>query len=246
MTSEILKPHIETAGNFVNSLNENQKNFLMGFVKLNREDLMIDWDLDQTLEITENPIKDKVLVDFGKDYRNRNVDGWDSIREWLIADGVAAGVAGPYEESVWVNNDLLMLGEPNKALRALSYLAYLKGIPQSVTTVRAQGLRQTTYRWLDKHFPWIPAGQVNFNLQTGIKGRDYKVNSILKQYDKYPGLVHVDDDLTIMRPLIEAAPRLGLIGIKYPSDEVDSLNHSGNRIFAERQILESVIWTFAR
>lgn len=236
MTQEFIRDYLET-------LDFGKQNFLYGFINLEQPGLKIDWDLDQTLSLSEEPVKLMASKDFNGNYSARRVDGWDSISKWLLADKKFEKKedAKEYERRLWTNGQLLYQAPPNEALRALSYVAWQRGIPQSITTVRVSGLRQVTYKWIDKYFWWIRPGEVNFNISSAIKGHEYKVNSILEQYAENPGLIHVDDDLTIIQPLAEKAPKLGLIGIKYPSDDVDGLNGMPNRVFVERDVLSSMI-----
>ncbi len=241
MSIELNSSSQETARNFIQSLSDEQKIFLYGIINLNQRDLVINWDLDQTLAISEDPVKAAVDAKYGKNYSSRRTDGWDSITKWLVSDGIDEKIAKEDEKLFWRNNEILMKAEPNEYLRWLSYAAYVRKIPQYITTVRSPGLRQMTYKWVEKHFSWIPPGKINFRVAMNVNGDAFKVGTILDLYSKNPGLIHVDDDLTIIKPLINAAPKLGLIGIKYPSDDVSGLNHSGNRVFVERDILGSLI-----
>lgn len=233
----------EFVRNFLETLDIGKQNFLYGFINLDQNHLEIDWDLDQTLALSEEPVKLAVDRRFGTNYANRRVDDWNSVAKWLLNDKKITdpSEADEYESYLWTNAETLYQAPPNEALRALSYVAWQRGIPQSITTVRVSGLRQATYKWIEKYYWWIGAGNVNFNLSTNVKGRDYKVATVLERYLRGPGLIHVDDDLTIIKPLAEKAPNLGLIGIKYPSDNIEGLNGVPNRVFIERDILSSMV-----
>lgn len=232
----------ELVRNYLNILSNEQKNFLYGFINLNQRNLVIDWDLDQTLALTEDPVKTAVDAKYGTNYSSRRTDGWDSITKWLVADGFDKAEAENDEIFFWRNNSILMQAKPNEYLRWLSFAAYQRKIPQYITTIRSPGLRQATYKWVDKYFWWIRPGSINFRIGTNISGHEFKIKSILDNHKINPGLVHVDDDLTIIKPLAETEPGLGLVGIKYPSDNVESLNHSSNRVFIERDTLNSMIY----
>lgn len=229
-------------GTFFETLSADQRNFLLGFVNFTQKDLELDWDIDQTLAISEDPVKAAVDARFGTNYSARRIDGYNTISKWLATDGLMDPKSAlEYEGRLWVDHDILMSAKPNEALRAYSYEAYKLKIPQNVSTVRVPGLRQMTYKWMSIHFPWIPAGKVNFGVGMSSMGPDFKINTILSLYGRNPGLVHIDDDLKIMRPLAQKAERLGLIGIKYTSDDVNGLNSSGNRVFLDRDILNSLV-----
>lgn len=234
----------ENQQNYLEILTLPQRQFLFGFINLNQKDLVIDWDLDQTLEITEDPVKaavDAKYAKYGTKYSERRIDGWDTITKWLVEDKLMDETsAREYERSLWVNNEILKQGLPNKHFRWLSYEADKLGIRQKITTIRSPGLRMTTYKWIDKYFWWIKPGDVNFRIGMD-NGFEFKVGSILNEYKKHPGLIHIDDDLTIIKPLASAAPDLGLIGIKYPSDDVTEYNHTANRVFLERDVLNNLI-----
>ena len=215
------------------------------YENLNQKDLEISWDLDQTLSLSEEPVKAQCDKDFGTNYLlSKRVDGWHSISKWLLEDGkLDPKEAADYESRLWVNGDVLRLAPPNDYLRWLSFTAYRRGIPQSVTTVRVPGLRRATYEWLGEHFWWISPGKINFKIGMGVTGAEFKMETIVQKYKKNPCLVHIDDDLKITRPLLARAPGLGLIGIKYPSDNVEDINYAPNRVFLDRDTLGRTILT---
>lgn len=221
-------------------INARKIDFIYGAINLNQKDLEFSWDLDQTLALTEDPVKAAIDAKFGTKYSLRRTDGWNTISKWLIADGIDQKDADEAELK-WRENEVLVQAKPNEYLRWLSFAAFQRGIPQSITTVRSSGLRQMTYKWVEKYYWWIPAGKLNFKIPMG-HGDEFKIERILERYKKNPGLIHWDDDLTIIRPLAKLAPELGIIGIKYPSDDVDGLNHSPNRVFIERDMLNSLIY----
>jgi len=235
MSKEIYKNRYEL-------FTDEQKIFFNGFINLNQSGLVIDWDLDQTLEITEDPVKAAIDLRFGTNYSDRRVNSWRSVAEWLTKDKILnAEDADKYESSLWINNLTLYAGRPNEYLRALSYVAYLRNIPQTVTTVRALGLRQMTYKWLDENFWWIKSRDINFNV-SATPGREFKIESIVAEHKKYPGLIHVDDDMKIMKILAGTSPSLGLIGITNSGDDVSSFSYSGNRVFLDREDLNGRIY----
>lgn len=221
-----------------------KENFLHSFINLNRRDLEISWDLDQTLAITEDPVKNAVDKDFGTKYSERKIQGWNSISRWLLKDGKFSdpGKAEAYEHRLWIDNDILFKALPNDCLRALSYVAWQRGIPQSISTVRVPGLRQSTYKWIDRYFWWINPGDVNFNIGSADKSFSNKVDSILDLYAKNPGLIHVDDDVFVLSALAEKANNLGIIGINHPGQKRPGIDNSANRYFIERDRLGSLIY----
>lgn len=231
------EPHL------LDRLTVNQKRFLFGFINLNIGGMEIDWDLDQTIEISEDPVKAIVDAQKGTNYFNRRVDRWNSISSWLTQDKILSQEeAKRYEDGLWVNNDVLMMGPPNEKLRDLSFVAWRRGIPQSVTTVRACGLRQTTYKWLGEHFWWIPKKSINIKVGMNPSGFEFKIAKILDMYKKNPNLIHVDDDIEIIKVLVETAPKMGIVGIKYPGDDVDGIKYAENRVFLEREDLNNLIY----
>lgn len=225
------------------NLSDGQKRFLFGFVNLNIYKMELSWDLDQTLEITEDSVKAFTDVENGTNYFNRRVDGWNSIANWLVEDKIMdKEEAYAYEHRLWTNNDILMMGPPNIKLRDLSFAANQREIPQSVTTVRVCGLRQTTYRWLDEHYPWIAKGNINFRIGMNPTGFEYKISKILTMYKSNPNLIHIDDDLKIIKVLVEKAPGLGIVGILCPNDDVSDIKYADNRVFLSRDDLNSLIY----
>lgn len=238
MTKEIFIP------TDYDKLSDKQKVLLNGFINLNIWNLKISWDLDQTLAITEEPIKLKCDTDFGTNYKERKIDGYGSISKWLLEDRVFTHEkdAKDYENKIWADSAVLIKALPNPSLRNLSYAAYLRKIPQSIVTVRTPALRQTTYKWLVTYFPWISPRNINVNVGGAIPGSEFKINTIKTKFDQNPNLIHIDDDMEIVRKLVNVSPEVKVIGITYPSDKIDDLNVADNRIFLSRNELNSRIY----
>lgn len=238
MTNEILR------STDYDKLSDNQKVFLNGFINLNIWNLEISWDLDQTLGITEDPIKVKCDSDFGTNYKERKIDGYGNISKWLLEDKVFTHEkeAKDYETKIWADNDILMQALPNERLRNLSYVAYERGIPQSIVTVRSPVLRQSTHKWLNIYFPWISSGNINMNVGGLVAGAEFKVNTLAVQFQKNPNLIHLDDDMNIVRMLLAPVPNANIIGITYPSDQIDDLRNMDTRVFIGRAELDSRIY----
>lgn len=238
MAKEILRP------TDYDKLSDKQKVLLSGLINLNIWNLEISWDLDQTLAITEEPIKTKCDNDFGTNYKDRKVDGYGNISKWLLEDKVFTheNDAKDYENKIWADPNILIPASPNQALQNLSYAAYHRGIPQSVVTVRVPALRQATHKWLGTHFPWIKAGNINMNIGGLISGAEFKVNVLKDQFAKNPNLVHLDDDMNIVRMLVGSVPNINVIGIIYPSDQIDDLRNVDSRVFISRDELNHRIY----
>lgn len=242
MCQEFFK-QFESTRKYLDTLTVGQRNFLFGFINLNIYGLQIDWDLDQTLEITEDPMKFAVDVEHNTKFFERRVDGWDSISKWLTEGGILdVDAAIKYEQTLWTNKDLVMMGPPNKPLRRLSYIANQRGIPQSVTTIRDPSLSEVTYKWLDEYFRWIPKDKINQKMNRRISGHAYKTETILKMYRKNPALIHIDDDFRVVKTLAEVAPDLGVIHIRYPSDDIGSIKYAERRVYLTRDELNSLIY----
>lgn len=238
MAKEILSPSA------YDKLSDKQRVFLNGFINLNIWKSEISWDMDQTLAITEDPIKLKCDFDFGTNYKERKIDGYGNISKWLLEDKIFTREkdAKDYEIKVWANNDVLMQAMPNEGLRNLSYVAYQRGIPQSVVTVRPPVLRQSTHKWLDIYFPWIRAGNVNMNIGGLISRSEFKVSTLQAQYQKNPELIHIDDDMDMVRKILFAVPDANIVGLIYPSDDISDININDNRVFMGREELNSRIY----
>lgn len=223
-------------------LTPGQKKLVEGFINFSLEKMEVDWDVDQTLALTEYPVKAVVDERFGTNYFSRKIVGYETLTKWLTEDGVTdKKTAQEFESSIWVNADILYQAKPNEFLRDLSYAMYKAKIPQNVTTIRIPGLRISTYKWLQEYFPWIPSGKINFRIGMGMSGHEFKRKTVLDMHAKNPGVVHVDDDSRIIKTLSEDAPGLKIIGIRYPYEDVSGIEYAENRAFLYRDDLNSLI-----
>ncbi len=224
------------------SLTFGQKNLLTKFLNFSGENFEVDWDIDQTLALTEYPVKETIDKHFGTSYFSRKIEGYETLTKWLVADGVTdLETAQKVERKVWVDPDILYQAKPNEPLRDLSYAMYKAGIPQNVTTVRVSGLRMSTYRWMNYYFPWIPAGKVNFKISSSISGHDFKLNTVEAMYARNPNIIHIDDDLRVMKALSLRTPEIQLIGIRYPEEDVCGVEYADHRAFLYRDELNALI-----
>lgn len=242
MSLESYKSSQEIVRKSLDTLTMEQRSFLFGFINLNKWNLEISWDLDQVLSISEDSVKAFVDSEKGTNYLSRRIDGWNSIARWLVEDGILNEKdAVGFENPLWINNDILSKAKPNEYLRRLSYVAALRNIPQSVTTVRSSGLRLSTYKWLDENFKWIRKGEINMNIGMN-SGFEHKIGIILGKYKKNPELIHIDDDLKIIKALAKAAPGLGIIGVICQSDDISGIEFAENRVFLDRDVLNGLIY----
>lgn len=229
---------------FDENLTDPQISFLHSVINLNIWKMEISWDLDQTLLISENPVKEFCDKEFGTNYKSRRITGWDSISKWLVEDGIMPDVktAVAYEGKLWTDPNILSVSKPNPKLQALSYAAYLRGIPQQIVTVRIAELKETTLKSVEVYFPWIEPRNVFMNENPDIKGLVYKIGQLSGKLAQTPNLVHFDDDMKLTMPLIGANPGIGLIGILYPGESVNPKNFGPNQTFIGRDELNGLIY----
>jgi hypothetical protein len=208
---------IEISKNPIDVLTDNQRIFLHGVVNLNLRNLFLDFDLDQVLANSEIPIIEYCSRDLGVNYIGRKLNGYNTISSWIVSDGIMNNLeAVLYETKLWERPDLVNLAPPNEILRAFSYAASLRGIPQSITTSRAPGLADVTHAWVLNYFPWIDV--VNQRTDKTLKGEEYKAKKVAEAFKINSGTVHFDDSMGAIRKITEIVREIGIIGFPFPRD----------------------------
>ncbi len=236
----------ETTVDFLNTLSDRQKLTLYGFLHLNQKDLLISWDFDQVLIKTEIPVLSFVDRDLGTNYFDRKIKEWNSIAKWLIEDGIKSEKdAYEYEHEVWTNPKIMKWALPNEKLQSLSYAAYLRGIPQVLTTSRVPKLAETTFAQVDLFFPWLKncVNQRTYE-KSGINGEDFKASKIAGLFRLNPNTIHLDDSMTLMRKLINICPEIGLIGFPNPEDDFSGLEGEKRIYFPDISIFNNLVFYF--
>lgn len=196
---------------------------------MNIWNLEISWDFDQVLLRSEIPVLEFVDNKLGTRYAGRKIKGWNSVAGWLVADGIMQpDKANDFENYVWTEPSIISKAPVNGALQALSYVAWQRGIPQTITTSRIPKLADTTFEQVEKFFPWLQ-GRVNQRIKAvpGVSGEDYKVEKVSDRFKHNSNLVHHDDSMTFMRKLLSAVPGIDVIG--FPCEEDYHLDLIGGR-----------------
>lgn len=238
----------ESVGAFLNTLSHPQKELLFGLVHLNYHNLEISWDLDQVLIRTEVPVFEKVDKDFGTHYKDRKVVSWSSAAEWLVEDGKIQDFekAKEYEETLWNKPEIIVKGPPNWRLRTLSFVAWQRGIKQTITTSRPPIMESVTDVQVKKYFPWL-VGHVNQRniSQPGINGKDginFKVRHVSELYQQNHSLIHLDDSMATMRKLVELHPNIDVIGFPATREPYEDLVGGRRIFFPKMAFFESLIY----
>jgi hypothetical protein len=194
------------------------------------------------LAFSEIPIIEFCNKDLGVNYTGRKFDGFNTISTWISADGIMNfKEASSYETKIWSNPDLIIHAPPNENLRAFSYVAGLRGIPQFITTSRTSDLKDVTHAWVSKCFPWIAVSHVNQRSDKTLKGEIYKAVKIAETFEAYSGTVHFEDSISAVRKITKITRDIGIIGFPYSSDEVLDLT-SDNRVFLPREAFENLLY----
>lgn len=233
----------EIVRNYVESLANGQKNLLFGLINLNLHRLEISWDFDQVLIMSEIPVLDFVDKDLGTHYAGRKIKGWNSIAKWISEDGIKTRKeADEYEDWVWTEPKIVREAPPNRCLQAFSFVAWQRGIPQSMTTTRPPKLAEVTYKQVEMHFPWL-AGYVNQRspLEAGVPGTDYKAIKVAERSLVSPNLVHLDDSMVCMRKILKLNPDVDIIGFPAPEEEFSDMVGGRHIFFSDISMFESLL-----
>lgn len=233
MSSEILK-------NRYDLLADEQKIFLNGVINLNQNNLVLNFDLDGVLSMTQIPVFNYVDRDLGTNFSSRKMKGFNPVSKWLVEDGLMNPKdAKHYEDGLWDNPEIIKLAPPNFRLRALSYAANQRGIPQFITTSRPPGLFDITDEWLKYYFNWIwiEPGSINIRSNNDISGMEFKAKSTYEVYKRYPEVVTLDDLMPHLQRIVELCPNIGVIGFPYDEDVLPEFTGS-NKVFVSLPVFE--------
>ncbi len=234
---------VETAKSYLETLTDEQRIFLYGIINLNQRNLVLSWDIDQVLAASEIPVLDFCSSDLGVNYVGRKINGYNTVSNWLIEDGIIKKRkdARKYEKDLWENLELIAAAPPNEVLRKFSYAASLRGIQQFVTTSRIPELGHVTDHWVEGHFSWIPKDHINQRVNRDLKGEIYKAIKVAEIYRRNPEVVHFDDSMNSIYKISQIVPEIGLIGFPYSGDDVSSLQ-AKTRIFLARDLFEQFLY----
>ena len=168
--------------NFIEGLDKDRFLILYNLVKLNKQKIKngIHFDLDEILSVSQDPVKKEFDRICGTDYCKYQIDRWFALATRAHNDGIMTfEEARKIEDQLWINPDILVQSQPNMLFRSYSKRAHELGIPQYVTTSRIPNLKDCTYAWLEKHFPWI--SNQNIAIQSkdyGLGGDNFKASRI--------------------------------------------------------------------
>lgn len=237
----------ESVGNFLRTLSYPQKEILFGVINLNTWNLEISWDFDQVLIESQSPVFEKADKDFGTHYKGRKVISWSSVAEWLVEDGKMHDFekAKDYEEALWNDPDIIAKSPVNRRLQALSFVAWQRGIRQTISTSRPPALEEVTKLQVEKYFPWL-IGHVNQRTvkQAGVNGKDginFKVRHVSELYQGNHNLVHLDDSMVTLRKLLQLHPNMNVFGFPATKERFSDLIGGQRIFFPDIALFESLV-----
>lgn len=167
----------------VENFSENQIAFLIKLSNCEVDD--IKWDLDQVLARSEDAVKKAFDEIVGTNYylEGRRIDCRRALTAWAFADGVLSEEAAmQLEDELWVSPEVLLQSPPNEELQIYSRLAHAKGKKQGVVTSRIPELRNISFDWLEKYYPWISKENIFIRNEENLKesGSVYKANVLAR------------------------------------------------------------------
>lgn len=146
---------------------------------LNFQVQKINWDLDQVLALSEEPVKKMFDLILHTNYFERKLDRWEALSAWAVEDQVVDyKMALALEEVLWVHPDVLIQSRPIPEIRYYSKLAHDRGIEQTVVTSRPSTLKDNTFQWLDEHYPWIEEENIYIREDQKESGDEFKGKTI--------------------------------------------------------------------
>src|SRR3990167_8577657 len=181
----------ERPRDFLGTLTSGQRKFLKEIVSF--EVKKINWDLDQVLAASEEPLLKWFDLLHGTNFRFEKIkSGWDPVTE-MAAKHFQTNLAqvSEWENELWTDPDVLFAAEPNYGIRRFSWLASHTGVVQTVATSRNSHFKDSTPEWLAKYYPWIDKGNIYQNKDTNMDGSDFKLKTILGLQPD----VHVEDSI---------------------------------------------------
>lgn len=139
----------------------------------------INWDLDQVLALSEEPVKKMFDAIFHTNYFERKLDRWEALAAWAAEDEIVEyKMAVKIEQVLWVHPDVLIQAQPISEIQRYSKLVHDRGIEQTVVTSRPPNLRDNTIQWLNDHYPWIAKENIYIREDQNESGDEFKGKTI--------------------------------------------------------------------
>lgn len=151
-------------------------------------------DVDGVVASSITSMLDWVNQEFGTSYRADDVIHFDWVQEELKEK---FGVPLDKVNVIWSNPDIMFKASPvTGAIDALHDLS-LRGAEIFFVTARSAIVRNVTYEWFARHFPFVSREQIFIRQDASVHGKEFKIGKI-KALDVE---AHIEDGLEIVQAL---------------------------------------------
>lgn len=153
----------------------------------------VSFDADEVLIDSGTPVVNEFNKRFQTSHKRKEIDNWNSIKDWAIQNGLLEKDAEDLNFKLWTDPDILSIALPMPgSLDIYRYL--LKEIHEiPIITVRNHKLREVTVGWFKKYLPEVPENWIKIRGPNEEKGNEFKIQKIKDNNIDW----HFDDSLEI-------------------------------------------------
>lgn len=160
----------------------------------------ISFDADGVLIDSATPVVKEFNKNFGTSFAVKDIDGWDSVKDWAILKGVAKNDAEKFNYNIWTNPNLLEQAKPLPgSLEIYRKLLNKSRYPIPIITVRNHHLREVTFDWFKRYLPEVPKKWIIMREDAEISGNTFKIDKIKELKIDW----HFDDSFEVMSLITE-------------------------------------------